>query len=64
MLKVEEIKAMDDKAIKAKTIALRVEIFEQKMQKGISEIEKPHKIKDAKKDIARLLTVLNSRKNR
>jgi large subunit ribosomal protein L29 len=62
MLKIDDLKAMDDKTIVAKVSALKTDIFRKKIQKGVSGMEKPHTVKDAKRDIARLLTVLNSRK--
>lgn len=56
-LKKEEIKGMDSKAIDAKVQALRVELFNSRMQKAATgTVEKPHTLKVIKKDIARLLT--------
>ena len=61
MLKVDDIKGMDAKALLAKTSELRVDLFNMKMQKGTSGIEKSHVFKNIKKDIARLLTVANQK---
>jgi large subunit ribosomal protein L29 len=60
MLKISEIKEWDAKLIKSKVEDLRTELFNIRMLKSTSGVEKPHHIKDLKKDIARLLTVLNS----
>jgi large subunit ribosomal protein L29 len=40
---------------------LRLDLFKMKMQKTTSGVEKPHLMKVAKKNIARLLTVKTSR---
>ena len=61
MLKMTEIKKLDDVAIKAKISELRKELFDTKFQKHTTGIEKPHILKTLKKDIARLLTALNSK---
>ncbi|OFZ22836.1 MAG: 50S ribosomal protein L29 [Bdellovibrionales bacterium RIFOXYA1_FULL_36_14] len=59
MLKMNEIVSWDEKALVAKIESLKSEVFTIRMQKVTSGIEKPHKIKDNKRDIARLYTVLN-----
>jgi large subunit ribosomal protein L29 len=61
MLTKDEIKKMDDKALDRKVAELRLDVFQMKMQKTTSGIEKPHLIKEAKKNIARLLTLKTSR---
>lgn len=61
-LKMSEIKDWDNKTIDAKISELRTELFTHKMQKTTAGIEKPHLLNDLKKDIARLLTVKNSKK--
>jgi large subunit ribosomal protein L29 len=62
MLSKDEIQKLDDQAVERKISELRVDLFKMKMQKTTSGIEKPHLIKLAKKNIARLLTVKNARK--
>ncbi len=61
MLNNDEIKNMDEQAIERKLSELRLDLFKMKMQKTTSGIEKPHLLKDARKNIARLLTVKTSR---
>ncbi|MBT3983501.1 MAG: 50S ribosomal protein L29 [Bacteriovoracaceae bacterium] len=60
MLKMSEIKGLDGAAIKKKVEELRTEIYHHRIQKHTSSMEQVHLIKNAKKDIARLLTALNS----
>ncbi len=57
MLKTSEIKKMDEKAIDAKVQTLKTELFTLKMQHATSGLEKPHRVNELRKDIARLLTV-------
>lgn len=61
MLKMSEIVEWDSKAIGSKISELRTELFNMRMEKAVSGLEKPHRIKVIKKDIARLLTVQNSK---
>ncbi len=61
MLKMSEIKEWDSAALDKKVDELRTELFNIKMQKTTAGIEKPHMIKDLKKNVARLLTVKNAR---
>jgi len=57
MLKVQEILKLDDKAIDAKIAACRKELFAIRIQLSTSGVEKPHRLNELKKDVARLLTV-------
>jgi large subunit ribosomal protein L29 len=59
VLNMSEIKGWDAKAIDAKVAELRKELFDLNMQKAAAGLEKSHLIKNAKKNIARLLTAKN-----
>ena len=61
-LKYSEVKGLDAKAIDAKVEELRTERFNLTMQKVAAGIEKPHRLKEIKKDIARLLTAKTASK--
>jgi large subunit ribosomal protein L29 len=61
MLKMSEVNKMDESSINAKVSELRRELFDLKLQKSTTSVEKPHMLKIIKKDIARLLTVANSK---
>lgn len=43
--------------------ALRKELYELRIQAHSNRIEKPHRIKEIRRDIARLLTVLKEKEN-
>lgn len=62
VMKYSEIKDLDAAAIDAKVGELKREIFNMKMEKSTSGLEKPHKLKVAKKNIAKLLTAKSSKK--
>lgn len=61
MLKISEINKLDKSAIAGKVSELRKQIFDLKLQKATTSIEKPHLLKELRRDIARLLTVLNTK---
>ena len=62
-MKFEELKKMDEEKLITKIFDLRKEliIFNSKRARGTT-LEKPAMIKNTKKAIARILTILNSRK--
>ncbi|MFZ4712756.1 MAG: 50S ribosomal protein L29 [Bacteriovoracaceae bacterium] len=62
MLNYNEVKNFDSKTIAKKVGELRTQLFSVKLQKVTTGLEKNADIKSIKKDIARLLTVLNSKK--
>lgn len=61
-LERKDIDKLDEKGIDAKIAEIRTNIFEIRMQKAAAGIEKPHQIKVAKKNIARLLTTKNAKR--
>tara|TARA_B100001971_G_scaffold214585_1_gene252836 strand:- start:46727 stop:46921 length:195 start_codon:yes stop_codon:yes gene_type:complete len=61
MLKMSEINKLDASAINQRVSELRKELFDLRLQKATTSVEKSHLLNDLKKDIARLLTVLNSK---
>ena len=64
MLKMNEIAKLDSDAITQKIGELRRELFDIRLQKSTSSVEKTHLLKENKRDIARLLTVLNSKESK
>lgn len=64
MLKLSEINKLDSDAIVAKVSELRKELFDLRLQKDTTNLEKPHLFTTIKRDIARLLTVLNSKESK
>lgn len=64
MLKMKEISTLDSAAIKLKVSELRKEIFDMKLQKSTTNVEKTHMFTNNRRDIARLLTVLKTKESK
>lgn len=64
MLKMSEVNKLDASAINQRVSELRKQLFELKLQKSTTSVEKPHLLKGIKKDIAKLLTALNSKESK
>lgn len=62
MLKTSEISKLSKKEILEKVASLKAELFNKKFNKFTTGTDKPHMVKELKKDIARLLTFQNSKK--
>ena len=62
MVKSSEISKLSVKEITEKVATLKTELFNSKFKKFTTGTEKPHTVKALKKDIARLLTTLNAKK--
>lgn len=62
-LKAKDIRNETIEELREKELELRKELYELKMQAHSSRIEKPHRIKEVRRDIARLLSVLKEKEN-
>lgn len=60
-MKTSEIRNMSTEEINSKIEELRGELFDMRMKQATASLEKPHKIRAARKDIARMKTVLSER---
>jgi len=56
-MKVKEIRELNDEEIKQKYSELKEELFNLRVQQTIGQIEKPLKIRLARRDIAKIQTV-------
>ena len=61
-MKTSEIRKMSTEEINAKITEIKDELFDLRMKQSTGAVEKPHKINEGRKNIARLKTVLNERK--
>lgn len=57
-MKVSEIRDLGPEEIKSKVDDLREELFNLRFQHGTGQLENSQKLKQTKKDIARLKTIL------
>ena len=62
-MKTSEIRKMSTEDINKKIVELKDELFDLRMKQATANLEHPHKINAARKDIARLKTVLTEREN-
>jgi large subunit ribosomal protein L29 len=61
MMKIAEIRKMDEKQINAKIADLKEELFNLKFQAGLGNLEKPMRMNEIKRTIARCKTVLTEK---
>ncbi|WP_408098199.1 50S ribosomal protein L29 [Peredibacter sp. HCB2-198] len=62
MLKTADISKLSAKELNEKVTTLKAELFNNKFNKFTTGSDKPHVVKQLKKDIARLLTFKNAKK--
>ena len=63
MIKANELRNMTVDEVKQKIEALKKDLFNLRTEAKAGRIEKPHKIKEARKDIARCETVIKEKSN-
>jgi large subunit ribosomal protein L29 len=57
-MKAKEIRSMAIEEIESKLTESQDKLFKQKIQKSLGQAENPYKIRDTRRDIARLKTIL------
>ncbi|MCK5055198.1 MAG: 50S ribosomal protein L29 [Candidatus Aminicenantes bacterium] len=62
-MKAKEIRSMTIDEIESKLIESQDKMFKQKFQKALGQSENPYKIKNTRKDIARMLTILAEKRS-
>ena len=60
-MKAAELKTLTVEELNAKLKELKTELFNLRFQPAINQLENPHKIADVKKDIARVMTILQEK---
>ena len=63
MIKANELRNMTPDEIRQKMDALKKELYNLRTEANLGRIEKPHKISEARKDIARCETILKEKAN-
>ena len=61
-MKNKEIRDLDDKQLGEKLGEFRKELFNLRFQHATAQLEKTHRLRELRKDIARILTVQNETK--
>ncbi len=60
-MKTTEIRELSAEQLQAKLKELKEELFNLRFQLAINQLENPHRITAVKRDIARVMTVLNEK---
>jgi len=60
-MKASELRKLSLKELMEEERKLREEIFKLNMRKGLEQMDNPHKIRNLRKDLARVLTVKNEK---
>ena len=60
-MKIKDIRALKDDELKAKIIDAKKELFELRLKKSTGTLEKPSRINELRKGIARAMTILRER---
>ncbi|MFA4842430.1 MAG: 50S ribosomal protein L29 [Candidatus Omnitrophota bacterium] len=63
-MKIGELRNLSKDELTAKEKALREELFNLNQQRYSGRVEKPHAFKKLRKDIARIHTLLNEKKEK
>jgi large subunit ribosomal protein L29 len=63
-MKVKEIRTMAVNEIESKLSELKDKLFKQKFQKTLGQAESPYKIRQTKRDIAKLMTILTEMRSK
>ena len=61
-MKAAELKELTVEQLEAKLKELKSELFNLRFQHAINQLENPHRITDVKRDIARVMTILQEKK--
>ncbi|MBE3550188.1 50S ribosomal protein L29 [Brockia lithotrophica] len=60
-MKPQDLRKLTDEEIAAKIRELKEELFRLRFQQAMGQLDKPHRLKEVKKDIARAKTILRER---
>ncbi len=60
-MKINEIRALTTKDIMAKIDDYKQELFNLRFEQAVGKLEKPHRIKELRKTIARMKTIIKER---
>ncbi len=63
-MKIKEIRTMAVSEMDIKLGELKDKLFKQKFQKSMGQAESPYKIRQTKRDIAKLMTILKEMRSK
>jgi len=62
MASAKDLREKDEAGLKEEILNIRKEQFNLRMQQGAGEMSKPHLFKNARRDVARVKTILAEKK--
>jgi large subunit ribosomal protein L29 len=60
-MKAVELRDLDLETLRAKVLELEDEVFRMRVRKSMGQLEKPTRIRDTRRDLARVQTILRER---
>jgi large subunit ribosomal protein L29 len=60
-MKADELREMDEDTLRAKTQEIDDQLFRMRIQKSMGQLEAPGKMRNIKRDRARILTILKEK---
>lgn len=60
-MKATELREMTSEDLAKKLKELKEELFNLRFQHAINQLDNPHKIEDVRRDIARVMTIINEK---
>jgi large subunit ribosomal protein L29 len=61
-MKVHEIRELTVDELNGKVKDLQDQVFRLRIQKAMGQLDAPHKMRDARRELARVMTVLNEKR--
>ena len=62
-MKINELRKLSDKELQDKVIESKKELFDLRLKQSTGSLEKPSKIRELRKNVARMQTILKEREN-
>jgi large subunit ribosomal protein L29 len=59
-MKIQELKELSADELKTKEVELQDQLFKLRFQKSLGQLDSPMKVKNVKRDIARIKTLLKA----
>lgn len=61
-MKTKDIRSMTRDELEQKLTESRDKLFKQKIQKSLGQADNPYKLKETRRDIARIITILSEKR--
>ncbi len=62
-MKTKDIRALSVGEMETRLTELKDKLFKQKMQKSLGQSEHPYKIRETRRDISKILTILSEKRS-